>query len=126
PSRVTLDLDMATPGLLVLADLWYEGWHATLDGQPVPVLRVNHALRGVVVPAGKGKLVFDYLPGGYVVGIRLSLAGLAVLPLWAVVLGFRNRHSQARRAEAVPGGMKTVGLPSSLKRSKRPSRSSRR
>ena len=46
PTRVTISLDMDTPGLVVLADLWDRGWRAYLDGQRVPVLRANHAVRG--------------------------------------------------------------------------------
>jgi hypothetical protein len=54
PSRVTVSLDMETAGLVVLSDLWSGGWQAYLNGRSVPVLRVNHALRGVEVPAGRG------------------------------------------------------------------------
>jgi hypothetical protein len=82
PTRLTIRLDMQTPGLVVLSDLWYEGWHATLDGRPVPVWRVNHALRGVFVPAGRATLEMEYRPAGHAAGVRLFLAGLAALLLW--------------------------------------------
>ena len=29
-----------------------EGWQLTIDGEPADLLRVNYALRGVVVPTG--------------------------------------------------------------------------
>src|SRR5207302_11171376 len=62
PMRVTVSARMETPGLLVLADQWYPGWHAYHNGTAVPLLRVNHALRGVVLPAGEGTVVFEYWP----------------------------------------------------------------
>ncbi|NBY46510.1 MAG: hypothetical protein EBQ56_01805, partial [Proteobacteria bacterium] len=39
--------------LLVFTDSWAPGWSATIDGVPAPVLRVNNAIRGVMVPAGE-------------------------------------------------------------------------
>src|SRR5262249_23202730 len=92
PDYLRLEVDMQTSGLVVLADQWYEGWHARLDGQLLPVLRVNHALRGVVVPPGQATLEFNYLPRGYVYGLRLSLAGLAVLTLWIGFTIWRSRQ----------------------------------
>jgi hypothetical protein len=92
PGHITLRLDMQTPGLVVLADQWYEGWQATLNGEPVPVLRVNHALRGVVAPAGQGTLEFVYRPAGFVTGLRLALGGLGALLVWVVVCCVRQRR----------------------------------
>jgi hypothetical protein len=86
PTRVTVSLRMATPGLVVLADLWDRGWRAFLNGQRVPILVANHALRGVVVQAGEGKLEFRYEPASFAWG--LGLAGLAALSLllWATII----------------------------------------
>src|SRR5208283_371006 len=48
PTRIVVTAQMETPGLLVLADRWDKGWRACLNGKPVPILKTNHALRGVV------------------------------------------------------------------------------
>ncbi|MEI8372884.1 MAG: hypothetical protein WCJ35_08625 [Planctomycetota bacterium] len=77
PTRVNVAIDMQTPGLMVLADRWDVGWHAYLDGKPLPILQTNHAIRGVVVPAGKATLEFRYEPASLTWGLRLS--GLALL-----------------------------------------------
>ena len=80
PSRITVSLDMETPGMVVLADLWDKGWRAYLDGRPAPILRANHAVRGVEAPAGKATLEFRYEPASLAWGLRLSVAaGLATL-----------------------------------------------
>jgi hypothetical protein len=83
PTRVTVALKMATSGLVVLADMWNEGWRAYLNGQPAPILRANHALRGVVVPAGTGTLEFRYQPASLAWGLRLAGLGAALLLGWA-------------------------------------------
>lgn len=82
PNRVELELDMATPGLVILADRWAPGWRARLDGKPVEVLRVNHALRGALVPAGKHHLAFDYWPRSFEIGLWLAGLGLLLLLSW--------------------------------------------
>ena len=83
PTRVTVAVRLETPGLVVLADLWDKGWRAYWNGQRVPILRANHALRGVTLPAGQGTLVFRYAPASFAWGLRL--AGLAVVVLLAWV-----------------------------------------
>jgi hypothetical protein len=99
PTRLTLRADMETPGLVVLSDLWYEGWEATVDGRAAPVLRVNHALRGVVVPAGTVFIEFTYRPKGFYLGLRLLVAALAAGALWAAALDARRLR---RRRKATP------------------------
>jgi uncharacterized membrane protein YfhO len=83
---------MDSPGLVVLADLWDVGWRAYLHGRPLAVLRVNHTLRGVVVPAGNATLEFRYEPAGMDLG--LGLAGLAVMVILSIVLASRRRLSR--------------------------------
>jgi hypothetical protein len=93
PTCVTMSVRMETPGLVVLADLWNKGWRADWNGQRVPILRVNHALRGVVLPAGEGTLVFRYAPASFSWGLRL--AGLATLVLLAWLGIILRKHLRA-------------------------------
>jgi hypothetical protein len=99
PTHLTLKVDMQTDGLVVLADQWYPGWEATLDGRPVPVLRVNHALRGVLLPPGQGVLEFHYHPQSFTRGVRLFGWGLAAAGIWTVV-ALVVRRLAARRGRS--------------------------
>ena len=83
PRRLEIEAEMETPGLVVLSDLWDAGWHASVDGRSVPVLRVNHALRGVVVPSGRSTIVYHYQPAGLTWGLRASLIGLVAILAWS-------------------------------------------
>jgi hypothetical protein len=85
PTRLILSVKMVSDGLGVLADFWDKGWRAYLNGKPVPILRTNHALRGVILPAGTGTLEFRYEPASYRLGLKL--AALAGLTLLAFVVG---------------------------------------
>ena len=96
PTRIKGSLDMETPGLVVLADRWDAGWRAYYDGNAVPILQTNHAVRGVKAPAGKGTLEFRYEPAGIVWGLRLCGLALLVLTVWAAAAAWVSRgHAQS-------------------------------
>jgi hypothetical protein len=91
-TRVTLSIRMETPGLVVLADAWDKGWRTYLNGKPVPILRANHALRGVVVPEGNGTLEFRYEPASFRLGLVLAGLAVAIMAAWVAGSAIRNRR----------------------------------
>lgn len=94
PTRVTVAVRMETPGLLVLADRWDSGWRAYLDGKEVPIMRANHAVRGVAVPFGESTVQFRYEPASFAWGLRLC-AGAALLMLgWAFLTAKNARNAR--------------------------------
>ena len=92
PGRVVLGARMDTAGMVVLSDLWDQGWQAQVDGHGTPILVVNHAIRGVVVPAGQHRVEFRYVPHSVRLGWMISGAAVAVgfgLAVW-IMLGRRK------------------------------------
>jgi uncharacterized membrane protein YfhO len=77
-----------SPSLLKLSETWFPGWHATLGSTELPIVSVDHAFMGVVVPAGEGLVAFDYRPGYFRYGAVISLLAAAVLA--AIALRFRG------------------------------------
>lgn len=67
--------------LLVVADAWYPGWTASVDGQPQRLLRANGVNRAVALPAGEHRVEFRYRPSSWRNGLLLALAGLVLLGL---------------------------------------------
>jgi len=59
---VRLRLACNEESLVVLSDLDYPGWRATVDGQAAPILRVDGVVRGVRVSAGEHEVAFTYHP----------------------------------------------------------------
>jgi hypothetical protein len=66
------ELRAAGPGLLVVATSWDPGWSALLDDRPVPILRVNHAQLGLVLPVGTHRVSLRYRPRGFALGLALA------------------------------------------------------
>lgn len=76
---VVVETTASQPGLLLLGDLYHPGWRVTVDGQPAQLLRANHVLRGVLLPAGQHRVEFRFQPSSLRNGALLSLAALLVL-----------------------------------------------
>jgi len=93
PNAVTIRATSESGGFLVLADTFYPGWQATLDGTPVEILRANHAFRTVVLPPGEHTVVFRYEPTSFRVGAAISLTTAGVVILLLSVLWLRQRRS---------------------------------
>jgi hypothetical protein len=82
PTRAEIDVDMQTNGLVLLSDLWDAGWRAELDDVACPIYRVDLALRGFQVPAGKHRIVCVYDPRSVRIGFFSATAGGVILLLW--------------------------------------------
>jgi len=82
-------------GLLVVSQSFDPGWKARINGERVPLERVDHALSGVFVPAGEARVELEYAPDSLRIGLCCAaLAALACAALF--VLGARA----ARRVRA--------------------------
>lgn len=77
--------------LLRIASPWFPGWTARAGGEPLEVVRVDHALMGVVVPPGEGELLLEYRSSYFALGAAISLA-TAALCLAAAVVAIRRRE----------------------------------
>jgi hypothetical protein len=67
-----------SPAVLVMSDMYYPGWEATIDGVPVPVFRVNCTMRGVVVSEGEHQVRYEFRPSSVRYGAMLSALGIAL------------------------------------------------
>ena len=90
PNFLSFTLTAPTPAFLVLSEVWYPGWRATVNGAETPVLRANYALRAVEVPAGDVTVEMRFAPDSWRWGV--GLAGVGVLLLGLVVWRRRTPH----------------------------------
>ena len=86
PNRVNLQTINRSGGnsILVLSENDYPGWHVYIDGKSAEVLRVNYALRGVVIPTGEHSVSFVYRPWSVMGGLLLSLVTATALIVLSV------------------------------------------
>jgi hypothetical protein len=82
----------ASPSLLRFSVPYYPGWRATVDGKRLPIVHVDLALMGVVVPAGDREIQFSFRSDWFRIGVAITLAGLILCSL-LVALPARSRRA---------------------------------
>ncbi|NUM55061.1 MAG: YfhO family protein [Candidatus Hydrogenedentes bacterium] len=76
---------------LVLADAYFPGWEATVDGAPATIFPAYHLFRGVHVPQGEHIIEFTYRPASFRYGLFISFVALAIACPVALLLLVRQR-----------------------------------
>lgn len=99
PERVEIAVEAPAPGVLVLTDTYYPGWHARVNGANRQILRANGLFRAVAVPAGRHEVVFEYRPESLRLGAAVSMLSLVILGLSPVIdARVRERARRGRRS----------------------------
>ena len=62
PNELTYSVQSQKGGIVVFSEIYYPGWTATVDGQDVPVGRVNYILRAISVKPGQHTVVLTFKP----------------------------------------------------------------
>lgn len=90
-NHVTVAATAARPGWLVLAEAYFPGWVATVDGVEAPIVPADLAFRGVYLEPGAHTVAFQYRPRSVALGAGISL--LALLLLLVLALGGAGRKA---------------------------------
>ncbi len=76
--RVAIKATTDQPGYLVLADSWYPGWNALVDGRSAPIHRADVLFRAVRIEPGTHDIEFEYRPLSFAVGATISAISLLI------------------------------------------------
>lgn len=87
PHVVEVEVTLATPGFVVLADTFHPRWRATVDGVTAPILPANHLFRGVPVPPGTHRVRFAYPSTSLVIAAAVSVAAWLTIGVLALRRG---------------------------------------
>jgi hypothetical protein len=88
-------VDSSGAGWLVLAQSFYPGWTARLDGAEVALHRANYAFTALAVPAGEHEVALAYEPASYRSGRSITLASLSLI-IAAMLLARLRRKLESR------------------------------
>ena len=73
PNELHYKYSCATDRLAVFSEIYYpDGWHATVDGQSIDLIRADWTLRAALLPAGEHEVVMTFLPDSYRTGAAVS------------------------------------------------------
>ena len=88
PNELHYKYSAASDRLAVFSEIYYpNGWHATVDGEPVDLLRADWTFRAALLPAGEHEVVMTFLPDSYRAGALVSaISSLGLLLLLLLVI----------------------------------------
>jgi len=86
PGRLNIEVDCPAPQLLVVAESYHHGWHATVDGKATGLYRTNGDFMGCMVGPGKHQVILQFQPASLQRGWLVSCFGLSLVSL--CFLGF--------------------------------------
>ncbi len=95
-NRVELSVQTPADGILLLTDVFYPGWRATVDGRPAELLRADYVFRAVRIPAGEHVVRMDFRPRTWQVGFGISLV------TWLALAAVAAREFRRRKAACPP------------------------
>ena len=99
PGSFRISVDADGPGLVAVSELHHPGWKAWVDNVEAPVLRVDYAVMGVVVPGGQHRVRLAFQPGSLRLGAGISGVG-AVAALVCLLAPLRRRRTAGLPGEA--------------------------
>lgn len=97
PPEIRWTVETDAPRLFVASEVYYPaGWNAYLDGEKVPIHRVNYLQRGVHIPEGEHTLEMRFEPTADRYGTWIAGASTAVVYVGVfLLLGLRYRRRRS-------------------------------
>jgi hypothetical protein len=83
PGVLEIRTQSARDGYLVLSEIFYPGWKATIDGEPVQLERADHLITALPLPSGTHTVMYEYDP----LSFKIGAAGSAITWLAAATIG---------------------------------------
>ncbi len=104
PNELHYQYSTPTDRLAVFSEIYYpNGWHATVDGEPLELIRANWTLRAALLPAGSHEVVMTFLPDSYRIGATVSrVASLTLLLLLMLAIVLPLALRKGARATGFP------------------------
>jgi hypothetical protein len=81
PTQLVIETSAPTETVLVLSEIFYPGWEATIDDHPAPIRITDFVLRGVALPAGQHKVEMRYVAPAARNGLLLGVGTVVLLSL---------------------------------------------
>jgi uncharacterized membrane protein YfhO len=85
--KLEVDVHSCGRAMLVLSEMFYPGWEATVNGRSSRIWKVDGGLRGVEVSSGDSRIKMHYAPasiyfGAVLTAIAFFVGGFFGLLLW--------------------------------------------
>ena len=96
-TRMEVHTNSKSPSFLVLSDVYYPGWKATVDGVDTHLFQTNYVLRGIMLPSGGHVIHLEFKPRSFYYGAGISAGSSLLLILLLLQFQFRKRGLRKRK-----------------------------
>ena len=98
PNSVTYQSNNPSDGVAVFSEVYYpDGWHATIDGEPVELARADYVLRSLYIPAGSHTIQMTFDPQSIHVTEAIAYTAMVLLLvdiIAVIVLQYRKKQPE--------------------------------
>ena len=94
-NSIKLEAHIEKPCLLLLSEIDYPSWHATVDGEPVEILKANYCLRAIPLSPGSREIEFRFR--SRILNISLIISIVTFVIVLAVPIVFRQAAGEKGR-----------------------------
>jgi len=98
PNKIIYETFAETPQFAVFSEVFYRHWRATINGELVPIIRVNYILRALIIPEGEHEIVFSY-PMPRIFKISRTIATFGSILVILVLIGGAVHYVRRKKKE---------------------------
>jgi hypothetical protein len=102
-NRIQVLVTTTVPGMLVMSEVHYPAWRATVDGKPATVYVADHVFRAVPIAEGTHMVELRYASETLQVGLLVSVCAVGLL-LGLIVGVVRRRYAFRTPSDAHASG----------------------
>jgi hypothetical protein len=85
--------------LAIFSEVYYKlGWKAYVDNKETPIVKANYVLRGLVIPAGKHEIRFEFKPSSIQTAQLASKTSSWIL--WGIMIGLVGMFFYKKQSKA--------------------------
>ena len=85
PNKLTYNATSQNGGIAVFSEVYFPwGWHASIDGKPVEIGRVNYILRALNIPAGNHTIEMCFAPQS--IHTTTTIASVSVILIYLAII----------------------------------------
>lgn len=84
PRKTVMNINSNQAGYLFIANTWYPGWHASVDGKSTPILHADFNFQAIPIPEGNHQVQITYSPASFTAGAFIS--GMTIIFILGIVV----------------------------------------
>lgn len=88
--RITVRAFSLKPTHLIISDLYYPGWIATVNGKNAPIQPYKNTFQMIALPKGNSIIILSYQPKSFLVGLWISLSAFF---MWILLFLFLRKKT---------------------------------